>query len=159
MVEQHTGARSRRRPRTSYLVKRLETAMRSRLDALCARHGLSTMQYVALSVLAANGGMSSAELAIRSFVSPQSANQMVALLERRGLIERLADPANRRILRTRLTKAGAALLEACERDVDAFEREMFAGIGEAGEAQLRAALDACIANLSDRSAVARPAQR
>lgn len=132
--------------------------MRSRLDALCARHGLSTMQYVALSVLAANGGMSSAELAIRSFVSPQSANQMVAALERRGLIERLPDPANRRILRTRLTEAGGSLLEACEQDVDAFEREMFAGIGEAGEADLRAALEGCIANLADHSAAPRAAR-
>ncbi len=138
----------RRRPRTSYLVKRLETLLRSRLDAACAQAGITTTQYVALSVLEANGGMSSAELAARSFVSPQSANEVVVLLERRGLIVRVPDGANKRILRTRLTDDGLATLERCELAVDELEAEMFGGTSGLDEEGLRQVLRELIGRLS-----------
>ena len=99
-------------PRISYVVKRLESALRAQLDLICRDKGITTMQYVALSVLHVHPGMSSAQLAARSFVSPQSANQMVTTLERTGYLVRAPYEQNRRILQISLTEKGLELLAA-----------------------------------------------
>lgn len=140
--------------RLGYLVKQLETLIRSHLDDICPRYGLSTMQYVALSVLALHPEMSSAQLAARSFVSAQSAHQMVTALERAGLIVRTPDVSNRRILRITLTDAGAECLASCDRAVRALEDTMLAGVGAAEATQLGASLGSCIANLRQSRSVA-----
>ncbi len=130
-------------------MKQVETLLRSHLDAICRDHGLSTMQYVALSVLRVHPGTSSAELAERSFVSAQSANQMVAALERQGMIERAPDERNRRILRIQLTVGGHAAVSACDAVVDKLEEAMFAGMTPSDQDALRATLTHCIRNLRD----------
>jgi DNA-binding MarR family transcriptional regulator len=135
-------------PRVTYTVKRLESAIRKRLDAVCRENGISTAQYTALSVLRSRPGMSSAQLADRSFIKPQSANQTVAELERLGCIERRADELNQRILRMSLTDQGRAYLRACDRGVDRIEAAMFQGIDEADIARLQNVLSRCIQNLS-----------
>ena len=72
--------------------------------------GVTLHQYTALSILERREGLSSAQLARRHFVSPQAMNQMIAVMERDGLIERRADPANRKILRAWLTTHGKQVL-------------------------------------------------
>jgi len=67
-------------PRVSYLVKELERALRTRIDEVLQPLALTAVQYTALSVLSLHAGMSSAQLARRSFVSPQAANEMVGAL-------------------------------------------------------------------------------
>ncbi|HVC24508.1 MAG TPA: MarR family transcriptional regulator [Acidimicrobiales bacterium] len=136
--------------RFSYVVKRLEAAVRAHLDVICREHDVTTMQYVALSVLRVHPGMSSAQLASRSFVSPQSANQMVAALERAGLIEREPRERNRRVLEISLTDKGIAMLDACEVAVDEFEERMLRGLGEPAMRSCRQTMNACIRNLSVR---------
>lgn len=135
-------------PRATYTVKRLESAIRRRLDVICRESGISTAQYTALSVLRSRPGMSSAQLAERSFIKPQSANQTVAELERLGCIERKADDLNQRILRMSLTDRGRAYLRACDRKVDHLEETMFAGMNEADIVKLQEIMSRCIRNLS-----------
>lgn len=134
--------------RFTYDVKRLESAVRRRLDAICRDVGVSTAQYTALSVLRSRPGMSSAQLAERSFIRPQSANQTVAELERLGFIERAADELNHRVLRTSLTDQGRSILDACDRAVDALEEVMFDGVSDGEAAELRKIMNRCIRNLS-----------
>ncbi|MDE3064470.1 MAG: MarR family transcriptional regulator [Acidobacteriota bacterium] len=134
--------------RVTYDVKRLESAVRRRLDVICRDVGVSTAQYTALSVLRSRPGMSSAQLAERSFIRPQSANQTVAELERLGFIERAADELNHRILRTNLTDQGRLILEACDRAVDRLEEVMFEGVSVAEASALRQVMNRCIRNLS-----------
>jgi DNA-binding MarR family transcriptional regulator len=135
-------------PRFTYTVKRLESAIRRRLDAVCRENGISTAQYTALSVLRSRPGMSSAQLAERSFIKPQSANQTVAELERLGCIERRSDDLNQRILRMSLTDKGRAYLRACDRGVDRIEETMFRDVGSADIARLQQVMSRCIHNLS-----------
>jgi DNA-binding MarR family transcriptional regulator len=134
--------------RISYTVKRLESAVRAHLDVICRQYGVTTTQYTVLSVLRVNPGLSSAQLAVRSFVSPQSANQMVAALESAGLIKRAPDEVNRRILRARLTSNGQRILETCDSAVHNLETLMFSGLSDSDLLRLRHALDQCIQNLS-----------
>ncbi len=135
-------------PRVTYTVKRLESAVRQRLDQICRENGLTTAQYTALSVLRARPGMSSAQLAVRSFIKPQSANQTVAELERMGYIKRQADESNLRVLRIHLTKHGRARLEACDGAVDQLEDTMFHGIHAKDVVKLQKLLGRCIRNLT-----------
>jgi len=135
-------------PRAIYVVKQLELAVRVRLDVICREHGITTTQYTALSVLHVRPGMSSAQLAVRSFITPQSAHQTVTELEEMSLIDRTPDELNRRILRINLTGEGRGLLESCDGAVDHLEARMFDGFDDAEPWALQQLLSRCIRNLS-----------
>lgn len=135
-------------PRAIYVVKQLELAVRSRLDLICRQHGVTTTQYTALSVLRVRPGMSSAQLAVRSFVRPQTAHQTVIELETRGFITRKPDELHRGILRIELTPEGISLLESCDGAVDQLEQAMFEGFRAGEPTSMQDLLQRCIRNLS-----------
>jgi DNA-binding MarR family transcriptional regulator len=136
-------------PRLTYLIKRLEMAERARMEEVLQPLGVTLHQYTALSVLERRGGLSSAQLARRNFVSPQASNQLVALLERQGLIERRADSGNRRILRMWLTDDGHRMLAACHRAVDEIEERMLSLLTTVQAQQFRIALERSLGALTD----------
>jgi DNA-binding MarR family transcriptional regulator len=138
---------SRQPPRLSYLVKQLELAVRAEMDAHARDHGLTTLQYTALTVLQRHPGMSGADLSRRSFVSPQAGNEIVAHLERKRLIERTPDGQNRRILRMRLTTEGERVVGACEGWMDDIEKVMLAGLAQADIRAMRRILGTCVGNM------------
>jgi len=78
------------RPRLAYAVGRFHTVLRAELARRLAPEGLSVPEFTALSVLSARGGLSNAELARRSFVTPQAMNQVLASLEEKELVSRPA---------------------------------------------------------------------
>jgi DNA-binding MarR family transcriptional regulator len=111
-------------PRLSYLIGRLDRVLGRRLSAAVEPIGLTLPAYTALSVLRAQDGLSNAQLARRSLVTPQSMSEVVALLVERGFVRRKAEPAGGRAIRTEITRAGSRALERCDRAVDEVEREM-----------------------------------
>lgn len=129
--------------RVTYLVKRLELAIRAEMDDLVGSLGVTALQYTALSVLSRHQGMSSAELSRRSFVTAQAGNEMIGLLERKELISRTPDAANRRILRISLTAKGEHLLADCDVKVDGLEQRMLNALAAASRDELRQSLIAC----------------
>jgi DNA-binding MarR family transcriptional regulator len=136
--------RERQLPRATYLLKQLEWAVRANLDEIMRSFNLTTLQYTALSVLSHHPGMSAAQLARRSFVSSQAANEMVSALERKGLVERGVDETNRRALKVFLTDRGADVLARCDGHVDQLEAQMFAGVSPAKESAFRTTLRSCL---------------
>jgi DNA-binding MarR family transcriptional regulator len=130
--------------RTTYLVKQLERAVRREIDRGLRGFGLSALQYTALSVLERHPGMSGAQLSRRSFVSPQAGNQMIATLERKGLICRQPTAENRRVLGVFLAEDGRALLRACDAVVSGVEARMIAALSSEDVARLRDVLRACL---------------
>jgi DNA-binding MarR family transcriptional regulator len=112
------------RPRLSYLIKRVEQGSRSLIDEGLREFGVTLNQYTALSVLRTRAGLSSAELARRSFVTAQAMNQVVTALEQLKLLVREPDPAHRKILRAYLTPAGNRLLDRCDEVIDEAEATM-----------------------------------
>lgn len=145
------AGRDRQLPRATYLIKQLEWAVRAHLDEIMRSFNLTTLQYTALSVLARHPGMSAAQLARRSFVSSQAANEMVSALERKGLVERGVDETNRRALKVFLTDRGAEVLAGCDQHVDQLETQMFAGVSATKEAQFRAVLRSCLDAVNNAS--------
>jgi DNA-binding MarR family transcriptional regulator len=135
-------------PRTTYLVKQLELAIRAGMDAIAGEFGVTSLQYTALSVLARHPGLSAAQMAHRSFVSPQAGNEMVKILERKGLITRTPDAYNRHIKRISLTSAGCTVLSRCDVRIDQLEARMLDGLPPADVETLRTALGACVRSLA-----------
>jgi DNA-binding MarR family transcriptional regulator len=117
--------------------------LRGRLTAAVQPAGLTLPGYTALSVLQAQDGLSNAQLARRSLVTPQSMSEALTLLVDRGYVRRRADPDHGRIIRTELTKAGRRALERCDRAVDDVEREMLVDLDAAEVASLREGLTYC----------------
>jgi DNA-binding MarR family transcriptional regulator len=99
-------------------------------------------------VLARHPGLSATQMAHRSFVSPQAGNEMVKILERKGLITRTPDAANRHIRRINLTPAGQAVLSQCDARIDRLEARMLDPLEPADVEALRKALDACALSLA-----------
>jgi len=98
--------------------------MRSRLAGV----RLSVQEYTALSVLRARPGLSNAQLARRSLVTPQSMIETLTKLERRGLVWREVDSDHSRILRARLTAPALALLAETDPAIAAIGDQMLTDV-------------------------------
>jgi DNA-binding MarR family transcriptional regulator len=136
-------------PRLSYVLGRLDRVLRRRLSNAVEGAGLTLPAYTALSVLRAQDGLSNAQLARRSLVTPQSMSEVLRLLVDLGYVRRLAEPGHGRVIRTELTDAGRAALDRCDASVDAVEEEMLVGLDVDEIGQLRDALMACGRALQD----------
>ena len=142
-------------PLTLYLVKRLELVIRALMDDALRPLGVTTLQYTALTVLDSRGPLSSAQLARRSFLRPQTMHEMVLSLEKRGVIAREPQDGNKRILLARLTDAGRDLLAQCNPLVLEIERELLSGLPTEARPAFRADLQRGIAALGNLSATRR----
>jgi DNA-binding MarR family transcriptional regulator len=109
--------------------------------------GVTTPQYAVLTFLEQAPGLSSAQLARRAFVTPQTMNRIVANLQAAGLIERDAHPELGRVLEARLTPAGRALLAEAHRRVRAVEDQMAADLTPEEQRQLVRLLEQCMQGL------------
>ena len=111
-------------PRVGYLIYRVERRLRARLDEELRVHGVSTPEYVTLSLLRERDGLSCAQLARWALVTPQAMNLVISGLERRRLVRRRPDPKHRRVLRTSVTTKGLDVLGRCDKSVDRIEADM-----------------------------------
>ena len=105
---------------------------------------MTPRQYITLSLLRDDRDQSSADLARKAGITPQSMSETIAALIRKQWIERLENPGHRRILMTRLTPTGEALLAECENAVDAMETRLLSGLANSDLSALRQALRAIV---------------
>ena len=80
------------------MIARLDRAIRREIAEMAAPHGLTATQFTALSVLRTGKGLSNAQLARRSYVTPQSMIEMLGTLENKGLVQRAPAPDHGRIM-------------------------------------------------------------
>lgn len=132
----------------AYMIGHLERLVRRRLREALSPLGLTIQQYTALSVLDARGRLSNARLAERSLVTPQSANEMVKVMEKRGWIERSADPSHGRIIHLHLTPLGEEILKKAHAIAADFEEEMLKEFNKSDRQHYREYLSASIRTLS-----------
>lgn len=110
------------------MVGRVNQGIRREMRLRLADWDLSVQEYTSLSVLSARPGLSNAQLARRALVTPQSMIEILAKLERRGLVERAVDPDHARILRADLTPEGRALLTAADPEIQSIQEQMLTGV-------------------------------
>jgi DNA-binding MarR family transcriptional regulator len=134
-------------PRLPYVIGRLDRALRREIGALVAPYGLTVSKYTALSILRDRPGLSNAQLARRSYVTPQSMNEVLAALEADGLIVRSPAADHGRKVEVALSAHGSEVLTACDRAVTHMENAMLADLDEAGRKQLLEALVGCVHRL------------
>jgi DNA-binding MarR family transcriptional regulator len=135
-------------PRISYVIARLERAVRAAITERVRPHGLTTLQYTTLSVLGSRGQpLSNAQLARRAYMTPQSMIEVIDALERKGLIRRDTHPNHRRVYPASLTAKGREVLAACDAAVEEMEQEMMAALEPDEREQLLEWLKTCVRSL------------
>jgi DNA-binding MarR family transcriptional regulator len=113
MSSQGAGSRMRDPYATiGFALKQAQQALRTRLDSGLREIGLTTPQYAVLAFLEVEAGASSAALARRAFVTPQTMQAILVTLERAGFIARTPHPEHGRVQTTELTARGRGALEA-----------------------------------------------
>ena len=135
-------------PRISYVIARLERAVRAAINERLRPHGLTTLQYTTLSVLGSRGQpLSNAQLARRSYMTPQAMIEVLNALEQKGLIRRDPHPNHRRVYPASITDEGWRVLAACDASVEEMEQEMLVGLDSGQRETLAEWLKACVRGL------------
>jgi DNA-binding MarR family transcriptional regulator len=116
------------RPSLVYVVGRVNQGVRRELRKALSPWGLTVPELTTLSVLRTRPGLSNAQLSRRALTTPQSMNEVIAELERRGLVERTVDPSHGRILRAQVTEPGEQLLADVDPVVARLQEEMLAEV-------------------------------
>jgi DNA-binding MarR family transcriptional regulator len=137
-----------RSPSLIYVVGRLNHGIGRELRALLRQWDLSVQEYTSLSVLELRPGLSNAQLARRSLVTPQSMLEILAKLESRGLVKRMVDPAHGRVIRNELSARGGRVLAVAAPEVDRLQDRIFAGISDAQRKAVTRALLTAMSGLA-----------
>ena len=106
-------------------------------------HDLSLTQYNVLRILRGSGGEGATcgDVAGSLIRHDPDVTRLLDRLDRRGLIERARDTKDRRVVRTRITRAGLALLADLDGPVGEVHERQLGHLGEARLVELGALLD------------------
>jgi MarR family transcriptional regulator, transcriptional regulator for hemolysin len=97
------------------LLRDLARHIRTHADQSARRHGMTWAQWMIIARLERQPGLSQNELAAITEVAPISIARLVDRLEAQGVVERCADPEDRRIWRLQLTPAAGPILREIQR--------------------------------------------
>lgn len=126
-----------------FLLYDVARLMRTRADQRARGSGMTRAQWVILAWLELQPGLSQNELANLVEVEPITIARLIDRLEARGLVERRADPRDRRIRRLHLTGRAEPVLA----EIRAYRSELTAGMNAALGAERLAALTASLVQL------------
>ncbi len=111
----------------TFMVRKVWLSMRASIGEVLAEFNLTTSQYAMLMMTQGEPGMSVSEIAREVGSTRQAANELLANLERDGLIERRPHPTDRRTHQIHITEAGRALYVKVHDLVGRREAELEAG--------------------------------
>ena len=121
----------------SYLLRQAAGAVRLRLERNLASLGVTSAQFLVLTMLDGYPGASGADVARLTLLTPQTVHGIIGNLERAGLIGRSAHPVHGRVQVIALTKTGRALLSRCKERASEADADLKAGISARDEAVIR----------------------
>jgi DNA-binding MarR family transcriptional regulator len=127
-------------PRTSYFIRQIQLRIYANLAEQLKEFELTPAQYMVLSLSSGQAERSSADLARRAQMTPQSMNELTAPLFRKGFVKRRPHPEDSRVLLLSLTKAGQRLLARCDKLMDQVEEDIFGCLDRQHLTSLRSAL-------------------
>jgi DNA-binding MarR family transcriptional regulator len=120
-----------------YLLRQAQGAARLTLERALAELGVTSPQFLVLTMLKAYPGLSGADLARVALLTPQTTGVIIRNLQRDGAIRKTAHPVHGRILQWTLTPHGLDLLRKCRRHAHALERRLADGLTEKELATVR----------------------
>jgi DNA-binding MarR family transcriptional regulator len=104
--------------------------LRTRFDQRARTYGMTRAQWIILARLQRQPGISQNEMAAICEVEPITVGRLVDRLESRGLVERRADPADRRIRRLHLLPASEPILAEIARYRGVLLKQITAGVDD-----------------------------
>jgi DNA-binding MarR family transcriptional regulator len=131
-----------------YVIGRVNQGILRLMRARLSQFELSVQEYTALSILRARPGLSNAQLARRSLVTPQSMIEILAKLEGRGLVLRKKMPRHGRVLHAKLTASGRRLLAKADPGIQGIQDELLADVPAAEQAMVLQVMRGAMATLS-----------
>jgi DNA-binding MarR family transcriptional regulator len=133
----------------AYLLRQAQAATRLTMERALAGLGVTTPQFVVLTMLRAYPGLSGADLARVALLTPQTVGVIIRNLERDGAITKTPHPVHGRVLQWTLTRRGTLLLEKCRRHARAVDRRLAAGLAPKAELTVRRWLSKIATELQD----------
>ena len=121
--------------------------MRQALEEALREAALTVSQANVLTELAYGKARSNAELARIHLVTPQTMIEILASLERRGLISRTTKPSGGRAMPAELTREGHSSVLAVHRAMRSVEERLLSPFSADDVSRLRRALEDCLAAL------------
>ena len=124
-------------------ISRLERKLASELARVFAQHGLESWEYDVLATLRRSGPpyeLTVGAMLESMMLASGTISHRIDRLEGRGLVERRADPADGRVVRVRLTRAGRSLVDRTMLDHAANETRLLSGLSAREREQLAALL-------------------
>ena len=133
----------------AYLLRQAQAATRLTIERALTALGVTSAQFVVLTMLRAYPGLSGADLARVALLTPQTVGVIIRNLERDGAIKKTPHPIHGRVLQWTLTRRGAVLLGKCRRHVQAVERRLASGLSAKALAAVRRWLSKIATDLQD----------
>jgi DNA-binding MarR family transcriptional regulator len=110
----------------AYLLRQAGVAFRLRMDQALADLGVTPPQFSVLVMADAYPGLSNADAARLSLLTPQTVSVIVGNLKRRGLVISRPHAVHGRIQHLDLSEQGKAILARCKERVTGLEAQMAA---------------------------------
>lgn len=120
-----------------YLLRQAQAAVRLNMERALADLGVTPPQFAVLTMLNAYPGLSGADVARLTFLTPQTVGVIIRNLERDGAIRKTPHPVHGRVLQWTLTQRGTTLLGHARERVLGIERRLVTGLDEKAEAVIR----------------------
>ncbi len=105
-------------------VRSIEDHLRRQVEA----HGLSYTEFAVLEVLLHKGSLPIGEIGSRVLRASGSMTYVIDKLERRGLLQRRTDDADRRVIHTELTEQGRGLIECVFQEHETLLGDVMGGL-------------------------------
>lgn len=120
-----------------YLLRQAHAAVRLKMERTLADLGVTSPQFAVLTMLNAYPGLSGADVARLTFLTPQTVGVIIRNLERDGAIAMTPHPVHGRIQQWTLTPRGSTLLRTCRERVIRLEKRLANGLDAKAEASIR----------------------
>jgi len=114
-----------------YVIHDVARLMRTKFDQRARTYGMTRAQWVILSRLENQPGLSQNEMAGIVEVEPITIARLIDRLQASGFVERRADPKDRRIWRLHLTPAAEPMLAEIKKHKEELRSEIMAGVDPA----------------------------
>ncbi|MET3967013.1 MULTISPECIES: MarR family winged helix-turn-helix transcriptional regulator [Bradyrhizobium] len=132
-----------------YLLRQAHAAVRLTMERTLADLGVTSPQFAVLTMLNAYPGLSGADVARLTFLTPQTVGVIIRNLDRDGAIAMTPHPVHGRIQQWTLTQRGTTLLKACRERVIALEKRLAASLDAKAETAIRRWLAGIAADLQE----------
>ncbi|MBB4302502.1 DNA-binding MarR family transcriptional regulator [Rhodobium orientis] len=132
-----------------YLLRQAAHAYQTHLSRVLGDLEVTPPQFSVMTMIAAYPGLSNADIARLTFLTPQTVSVIIGNLVKAEIVTRRPHAVHGRIQQLVLTDSGRTLLTAAKRRVNAVEKELTDGVGADEEQRLRQWLASISSRLSD----------